>query len=61
MPRPPGLNWSGHAGIWHSSERTRYTQTVGGLLTDLYQLTMAAGYCAAGKSSEVATFELFFR
>lgn len=34
---------------------------MGGLLTDLYQLTMAAGYCAAGKTNEKATFELFFR
>ena len=32
-----------------------------GLLTDLYQLTMAAGYFDAGKHSEIATFELFFR
>jgi nicotinate phosphoribosyltransferase len=32
-----------------------------GLLTDLYQLTMAAGYFEAGKANEVATFELFFR
>ena len=32
-----------------------------GLLTDLYQLTMAAGYFEAGKAQEVATFELFFR
>jgi len=32
-----------------------------GLLTDLYQLTMAAGYFEAGKSGEVGTFELFFR
>jgi nicotinate phosphoribosyltransferase len=32
-----------------------------GLLTDLYQLTMAAGYFEAGKSGEIATFELFFR
>jgi nicotinate phosphoribosyltransferase len=32
-----------------------------GLLTDLYQLTMAAGYFESGKTSEVATFELFFR
>lgn len=32
-----------------------------GLLTDLYQLTMSAGYFEAGKASEVATFELFFR
>lgn len=31
------------------------------LLTDLYQLTMAAGYFETGKSREVATFELFFR
>src|SRR5262249_48867190 len=32
-----------------------------GLLTDLYQLTMAAGYFEAGKAEETATFELFFR
>ncbi len=32
-----------------------------GLLTDLYELTMAAGYVQAGKSDETATFELFIR
>ena len=32
-----------------------------GLLTDLYELTMAAGYWQAGKTDEVATFELFLR
>ena len=32
-----------------------------GLLTDLYQLTMAAGYWQAGKAKEEATFELFVR
>jgi nicotinate phosphoribosyltransferase len=32
-----------------------------GLLTDLYQLTMAAGYFEAGKTQERATFELFVR
>jgi nicotinate phosphoribosyltransferase len=32
-----------------------------GLLTDLYQLTMAAGYFEAGKAQEIASFELFFR
>ncbi len=32
-----------------------------GLLTDLYQLTMAAGYFEAGKMREQATFELFVR
>ncbi|MBZ5609627.1 MAG: nicotinate phosphoribosyltransferase [Acidobacteriia bacterium] len=32
-----------------------------GLLTDLYQLTMAAGYFEAGKADELASFELFFR
>lgn len=32
-----------------------------GLLTDLYQLTMAAGYWQAGKTREIATFELFVR
>src|SRR5882724_11143465 len=31
------------------------------LLTDLYQLTMAAGYWEAGKAPERATFELFVR
>jgi nicotinate phosphoribosyltransferase len=32
-----------------------------GLLTDLYELTMAAGYFACGKVDEVATFELAVR
>jgi nicotinate phosphoribosyltransferase len=32
-----------------------------GLLTDLYQLTMAAGYWQAGKSGDTAVFELFVR
>jgi nicotinate phosphoribosyltransferase len=32
-----------------------------GLLTDLYQLTMAAGYFEAGKAHDRATFELFVR
>jgi nicotinate phosphoribosyltransferase len=32
-----------------------------GILTDLYQLTMAAGYFEAGKTREKATFELFVR
>jgi nicotinate phosphoribosyltransferase len=31
------------------------------LLTDLYQLTMAAGYFEAGKSSDRATFEMYVR
>lgn len=31
------------------------------LLTDLYQLTMAAGYFESGKAEEVATFEMFVR
>jgi nicotinate phosphoribosyltransferase len=31
------------------------------LLTDLYELTMAAGYFEAGKADEKATFELTFR
>lgn len=31
------------------------------LNTDLYQLTMAAGYFASGKTSETAVFELFVR
>ncbi len=32
-----------------------------GLLTDLYELTMAAGYFACGKADEIATFELAVR
>ncbi len=32
-----------------------------GLLTDLYQITMAAGYFATGKGRERACFEMFFR
>ena len=32
-----------------------------GLLTDLYELTMAAGYFEAGKTEEKATFELTIR
>lgn len=32
-----------------------------GLNTDLYELTMAAGYFAAGKQDEIATFELSVR
>lgn len=32
-----------------------------GLLTDLYQLTMAAGYYLAGKTGDRAVFELFMR
>lgn len=32
-----------------------------GLHTDLYQLTMAAGYVQAGKTADRATFELFVR
>src|SRR5262245_6683126 len=32
-----------------------------GLLTDLYELTMAAGYFESGKTEEKATFELAFR
>ena len=32
-----------------------------GLLTDLYELTMAAGYFEAGKTDEKATFELAVR
>jgi nicotinate phosphoribosyltransferase len=34
---------------------------MGGLLTDLYELTMAAGYFTAGKHRERATFELYVR
>jgi len=31
------------------------------LLTDLYELTMAAGYFAAGKHEEIGTFEFTIR
>jgi nicotinate phosphoribosyltransferase len=34
---------------------------VNGLLTDLYELTMAAGYFAAGKHTEIGTFEFTIR
>jgi nicotinate phosphoribosyltransferase len=34
---------------------------VNALLTDLYELTMAAGYFAAGKQREIGTFELTIR
>jgi nicotinate phosphoribosyltransferase len=34
---------------------------VNGLLTDLYELTMAAGYFQAGKAEETATFEITIR
>jgi nicotinate phosphoribosyltransferase len=33
----------------------------GAVFTDLYELTMMQGYFAAGRRSEVAAFELFFR
>jgi len=36
-------------------------QTIGPLFTDLYELTMAAGYFQASKTEETATFELFVR
>jgi nicotinate phosphoribosyltransferase len=36
-------------------------QIMNGLLTDLYELTMAAGFFDAGKVEEKATFELTFR
>src|SRR5579883_2141333 len=43
--------------------RLRHEQRdpMNGLLTDLYELTMAAGYFAAGKANEIATFELGIR
>ncbi len=34
---------------------------INGLLTDLYQLTMAAGYWQAGRTGETAVFELYVR
>lgn len=36
-------------------------ESLNALLTDFYQLTMAAGYFAAGKLPDRATFELFVR
>src|ERR1035438_3919577 len=33
-------------------------ESMNGLLTDLYELTMAAGYFECGKAAEKATFEL---
>jgi nicotinate phosphoribosyltransferase len=33
----------------------------GALLTDLYELTMAAGYFEQGKASDTATFDLYYR
>ena len=38
-----------------------FTPTRAGLLTDLYELTMAAGYWQSGKYHDVATFELSVR
>lgn len=35
--------------------------TTSPLLTDLYQLTMAAGYWKSGKAEQEAVFHLFFR
>lgn len=35
--------------------------SVNGLLTDLYELTMAAGYFAAGRQNDIATFEFTIR
>ena len=35
--------------------------TAEALLTDFYELTMAAGYFACGKASDTATFDLYFR
>ena len=37
------------------------TPTRAGLVTDLYELTMAAGYWQSGKSRDLATFELSIR
>ena len=39
----------------------RVTELMNGLLTDLYELTMAAGYFQAGKAEEIATFEFAIR
>jgi nicotinate phosphoribosyltransferase len=43
------------------SRLSRIYQTSLGLLTDLYQLTMAAGYWKTGMSEREAVFHLFFR
>src|ERR1017187_4293755 len=50
VPRGPG-------GPPHSS----CVPTMNGLLTDLYELTMAAGYFESGKAGEKATFEFAIR
>src|SRR5579863_9803032 len=39
----------------------RKSDPLNGLLTDLYELTMAAGYFAAGKQEETGTFEFTIR
>src|SRR5437773_2598625 len=44
-----------------SPPRSAPYQRMTGLLTDLYELTMAAGYFAAGKADEWGTFELSIR
>ena len=43
------------------SARLNLSAAVNGLLTDLYELTMAAGYYDAGKAHQKATFELTIR
>lgn len=47
MPEPP-------VSLWPDPEAL-------GLVTDLYQLTMMAGYAASGREAERATFEMFVR
>jgi nicotinate phosphoribosyltransferase len=42
-------------------EHDRLSQQMNGLLTDLYELTMAAGYFETGKTAERATFEFTIR
>ena len=46
---------------YHAPKRSKWNRKVNGLLTDLYELTMAAGYFAAGKSARYGTFEFTIR
>src|SRR5438128_2320764 len=54
-PRPEPRNPPNTNCFASTTPLFRYTQTVAGLLTDLYQLTMAAGYFEAAKTREIAT------
>ena len=45
----------------HDSPQAALYRPSLGLLTDLYQLTMAYGYWRAGRQSDEAIFHLYFR